>query len=185
VDHLLLPPHLSTVATARHFAASWARGLHLGAETVDRLELLTSELVANAVAHGVGGGANGPVLLGLSHVPAAGDGPATLLLCVTDTGRTSPTPRSASPDDERGRGLALVQLLAHSWGHTLGTPPGRPSPPVPLASAGVAGSGGGKTVWCTLLDTADRTRAVHAPASRRREPAARSGPAGRGTPANA
>ncbi|GAB2445495.1 ATP-binding protein [Streptosporangium sandarakinum] len=46
-------------------------------------------------------------------------------------GRTPPVLRDPGPDDEGGRGLCLVDLLARSWGHYR------------LAT-------GGKVVWCTL-----------------------------------
>jgi hypothetical protein len=47
---------------------------------------------------------------------------------VTDTSDTAPTPRVAADEDTSGRGMALVDALARSWGV-------RPAP------------GGGKTVW--------------------------------------
>ncbi|MGW7239800.1 ATP-binding protein [Streptomyces sp. NPDC054804] len=51
-------------------------------------------------------------------------------IVVTDTSRTRPTPGTPSPDDEHGRGLLLVEALAHDWG----------SEPVH----------GGKRVWAEL-----------------------------------
>ncbi|GAA3132244.1 ATP-binding protein [Streptosporangium carneum] len=56
----------------------------------------------------------------------------TVVLRVWDAGRTSPVLRDPGPDDEGGRGLYLVDLLASSWGYC------RPK-------------GGGKIVWCTLV----------------------------------
>lgn len=49
-------------------------------------------------------------------------------------GRTPPVLRDPGPDDEGGRGLCLVDILARSWGHYR------------LAA-------GGKVVWCTLATT--------------------------------
>ena len=51
-------------------------------------------------------------------------------IVVTDTSRTRPTTGTPSPDDEHGRGLLLVEALAHAWG----------SEPVH----------GGKRVWAEL-----------------------------------
>jgi anti-sigma regulatory factor (Ser/Thr protein kinase) len=39
-----------------------------------------------------------------------------LRVWVTDASDTLPEPRVASPDDESGRGLALVAALADDWG---------------------------------------------------------------------
>ncbi|MGV9533960.1 ATP-binding protein [Streptosporangium sandarakinum] len=63
------------------------------------------------------------------NVRHAGD---LVVLRVWDAaGRTPPVLRDPGPDDEGGRGLCLVDLLARSWGHYR------------LAT-------GGKVVWCTL-----------------------------------
>ncbi|MFF0626761.1 ATP-binding protein [Streptomyces sp. NPDC004296] len=75
-------------------------------ELADQLELLASELVSNAVRHG--GGDDVTVLLKVQGGSA--------LLEVTDHSGTEPIPRSAGADDEGGRGLALVGLLADVWG---------------------------------------------------------------------
>ncbi|MEU7983266.1 ATP-binding protein [Streptosporangium canum] len=58
----------------------------------------------------------------------AGD---TIVLRVWDASRTPPVLRTPDLDDEGGRGLCLVDLLARSWGYY------RPA-------------SGGKVVWCTL-----------------------------------
>ncbi|MFD8531468.1 ATP-binding protein [Streptosporangium canum] len=54
-----------------------------------------------------------------------------VVLRVWDACRTPPVLRVPDPDDEGGRGLCLVDLLARSWGYY------RPT-------------AGGKIVWCTL-----------------------------------
>jgi anti-sigma regulatory factor (Ser/Thr protein kinase) len=68
--------------------------------------LLVSELVTNAVKHGV------PpielaVLCGPEHV---------LQVRVRDAGNGLPTPVVAQAGEEGGRGLALTQLLSDDWG---------------------------------------------------------------------
>ncbi|MER6111258.1 ATP-binding protein [Streptomyces hirsutus] len=40
-------------------------------------------------------------------------------IVVTDTTRIRPAPAEPSKDDENGRGLLLVEALAHDWGSTL------------------------------------------------------------------
>jgi signal transduction histidine kinase len=71
------------------------------------VELLTAELVSNAVVHGPAGG---PVRVRLRVA-----GPYVRVE-VTDTGHGSPTVRHPEPTAASGRGLALVDALAESWG---------------------------------------------------------------------
>jgi hypothetical protein len=52
---------------------------------------------------------------------------------VTDANSVLPTPRVAAPDDESGRGLALVAALAEEWGSEART-----------------GNAIGKTTWFRL-----------------------------------
>ncbi|AZK97105.1 MULTISPECIES: ATP-binding protein [Streptomyces] len=70
----------------------------------DDAALLVSELVTNAVRHGVG-----PVSLCLY---AADE----LRIEVVDGSSEAPTPRRARPEDENGRGLDIVAAVAHRWG---------------------------------------------------------------------
>nr|WP_203943981.1 ATP-binding protein [Planotetraspora thailandica] len=77
-------------------------GMH---EMSDVAELLVSELVTNALCH-----ARGPVGLTLSTM----DG---LLRCeVEDAGTVVPHVYEATDDDEGGRGLGLLDMLACCWG---------------------------------------------------------------------
>ena len=71
---------------------------------MDDVLLATSELVANAVLHGEG-------TLTISVWP--GD---ALRVVVTDDGGATPHLRRHHPDDERGRGLFLVDALTTRWG---------------------------------------------------------------------
>jgi anti-sigma regulatory factor (Ser/Thr protein kinase) len=90
--------------------------------------LLTSELVTNAILH-----ARTPVQLG---VLVDGD---RALVCVADRLPESPmlSPRAHSHDRPGGRGLALVEDLADTWGTTTYR--------------------GGKTVWFVLQTAGDRS----------------------------
>lgn len=85
-------------------------------------ELLVSELVANAAEHGNGN----PITVALHRNSV----PAGITCEVTDTSPVAPTPRRAGPEDERGRGLAIIAALATASGV-------RPEP-------------AGKTTWFTL-----------------------------------
>jgi PAS domain S-box-containing protein len=67
--------------------------------------LLTSEILTNAVVHGLG-----PVRLRLRRT----DTEVTVI--VSDRGRYQPQPRLADLTDESGRGLSLLEMLATSWG---------------------------------------------------------------------
>lgn len=101
---------------------------HSGEITTDA-ELVVSELVANAVLHGAG-----QVTLDLRLLPEG------VRIAVADEGSGTPTPVRAGIEHQHGRGVALVELLADSWG---------------VAELPT----GGKEVWCVLRSApADRVR---------------------------
>jgi len=82
------------------------------AGAIEDTQLLVSELVTNAVTH-----SSGPIELRL-HFDKA-------LRCeVTDTTPGEPEARSATEDDESGRGLHLIEALADQWG-TIPTATGK------------------------------------------------------------
>jgi PAS domain S-box-containing protein len=93
----------------------------------DTASLLVSELLTNAVCH-----AEGPIRLGVRHSVSE------LVVEITDRSPHLPRQQSGDADDEHGRGLILVDALAHSWG----TRPGLD----------------GKTVWFSLLTGPAQTR---------------------------
>jgi anti-sigma regulatory factor (Ser/Thr protein kinase) len=68
--------------------------------------LLTSELVTNAIMHGLGE----PVTLAIAC------GPGQLRVDVQDGSRTLPLLAQAPGDAETGRGLMLVDSLSAEWG---------------------------------------------------------------------
>jgi anti-sigma regulatory factor (Ser/Thr protein kinase) len=94
----------ASVAAGRRFVAAllddWAC-----AHLTDTATLLTSEVLTNAVVHGLG-----PVRLRLRRT----DTEVTVI--VSDRGRYQPQPRLADLTDESGRGLSLLEMLATSWG---------------------------------------------------------------------
>lgn len=94
---------LSAIAEARRFTGQFLMGSHDDARYV--AELLTSELVSNAVEHG-----SGHIRLSLDCV----DG--ILRVRVRDASPHQPVLRRPTLGDERGRGLLLVERLALAWG---------------------------------------------------------------------
>lgn len=89
----------------------------------DDLRLIASELVTNALIH-----TPGPVEIGLST------GPDHVRIEVSDPIRMAPAVSRADPDDDHGRGLAIVASLSRAWGTDL-----RPD---------------GKTVWAEVAISA-------------------------------
>jgi anti-sigma regulatory factor (Ser/Thr protein kinase) len=95
-----------------------AQGGYYDPQLVDRLVLVTSELVTNAILH-----ARTEVGLDVNVDESS------IVLEVTDSSpATIPPPRVPDPEDTSGRGLFLVDVLSDAWG---------------VRSL----DGGGKTVW--------------------------------------
>lgn len=79
-------------------------------QLVDVAKQVVTELVANAVEH------TDASTVGASITRT---GTESARIVVTDTSRTRPTPGRPAADDENGRGLVLVDALAHAWGSEL------------------------------------------------------------------
>ena len=105
---LELSPRTSGVADARHAVTDWCECWRL-THLTDAVELLVSELVTNAVVHG----------LGAVRVLADFDG-TRIRVEVHDHDPIPPRPHvtAATELDEHGRGLQLVAMLADRWGST-------------------------------------------------------------------
>lgn len=103
---------------ARRAVRRQLEGWAVPAEVVDELELITSELVTNAFVH-----ARPPIDLRLRHTAHE------VVLEVQDRAVLRPRRRRPDDDDEHGRGLNIVEVLATDWG--------------------TRSSESGKTVWCT------------------------------------
>lgn len=93
----------------------------MSSDLISIAQLLTSELVTNALAHGTGE----------IHLRVA-DEKGHLRVEVSDEARVAPRRRDVGTQDESGRGLMLVERLSAAWG--VRSSRGRP----------------GKTVWFTL-----------------------------------
>ncbi|MFF2146712.1 ATP-binding protein [Kitasatospora sp. NPDC058190] len=94
---------------ARHLLRAYLAALPTGDRYHDAAELLLGELFANAVQHS---GAPADRLIEIRFA-VSGD---RLRIEVHDAGTGRPSIRSATPSDERGRGLFLVNELAERWG---------------------------------------------------------------------
>ncbi len=94
----------ASVPAGRRFVAArlddWACS-----HVTETAALLTSEILTNAVVHGLG-----PVTLRLRRTDTE------VAVIVSDASRYLPQPRLAGPADESGRGLNLLEVLAASWG---------------------------------------------------------------------
>ncbi|MER7129161.1 ATP-binding protein [Streptosporangium saharense] len=97
-------------------AREWARGLLAGrivGPVLDDVLLLLSEVVTNAVTHSDSGREpGGQVTVRMTYAP--GD----IRVEVADEGSSTsaPTVRTPGLDEDGGRGLWLVNLLATTWG---------------------------------------------------------------------
>lgn len=98
---------LASVADARRFVSDSATAWAIPREQARDLVQIVSELAANAVDHSPG----------LRMTVTASLGPGAATVSVTDGGPTQPlNAKAAADDDERGRGLAIVDVLADQWG---------------------------------------------------------------------
>jgi anti-sigma regulatory factor (Ser/Thr protein kinase) len=113
-----LPPEPASATRARQLARDQLRVV-CSPEVLDTVALLVTELVTNAILH-----AGTPLHLEIHAQPDH------IRLCVEDTSPRQPEVHHYESDAVTGRGLALVEQLATSWG-------------VDRTSAG-------KVVWCEI-----------------------------------
>lgn len=88
-------------------------GLPLSDQTLETVELLAGEVIANAVLY-----TDAPCDVAVTRSDER------LRVEVTDTDASLPSAVEAGPNDEGGRGLLLVNALADAWG-TQPEPPGK------------------------------------------------------------
>ncbi len=113
-----LPPEPSSATRARTLTRERLEE-SCSRDTLDTVALLVTELVTNAILH-----ARTPLLLTLESRPDH------VRICVEDRSNDQPAVRSYESDAVTGRGLALVEQLASTWG--VDTTPS------------------GKVVWCEV-----------------------------------
>ncbi|MFI5648578.1 ATP-binding protein [Kitasatospora sp. NPDC051705] len=104
-----LDPRAASTPLARHLLRAYLAALPSGDRYADVAELLLGELFANAVQPSDAP----PDRLIEVRFAVIGD---RLRLEVHDAGAGRPSVHSATPDDEHGRGLLLVNELAERWG---------------------------------------------------------------------
>lgn len=107
----MLNPHPTSVGAARRFVRDVLMSRQLPDGVVNTVELLTSELVTNAIVHG----RSGPQL-----VVEINEG--LVRVAVRDLSPESPVRRLSRIDDLSGRGIVIVDELASAWGvdHEVG-----------------------------------------------------------------
>ena len=120
MERLRVDARPSAVPTARHWVVDTCTACSAEVD-LGVLELLTTEVVANAVLHG-----EGPVCIDLT----CEDG--WVRVSVGDADPRRPVVRHVGAGATGGRGMALVDALADRWGAD-------------------AAPGGGKAVWFELL----------------------------------
>ena len=106
-DELVVVAERSAPRAARHWVMRAIAGAGVGGASNQVIELLTGELVSNAVVHGPAGE---PV-----RVAVRVDGPV-VRVAVSDRGGGTPRVRHAEPTAPSGRGMALVEALSTVWG---------------------------------------------------------------------
>ena len=95
------------VPSARRFV----RGVLAGSPRADDMELIASELITNSILHTPAGeGGEFTVCI------RTGTGWARIEVSDTGTGQWHPR-HDSRPDDEYGRGLAIIAALADKFGH--------------------------------------------------------------------
>jgi anti-sigma regulatory factor (Ser/Thr protein kinase) len=104
VAELQLPPDYTAAARARRFVRATLESWSLD-EVIDDAELLTSELVTNAVLH-----ARSSARVEIEY----DGGPVRVSVC--DSSPSPPRVRDYGPQAVTGRGMVLVDRIAHRWG---------------------------------------------------------------------
>jgi anti-sigma regulatory factor (Ser/Thr protein kinase) len=103
----VLNAHPTSVGAARRFVRDVLMSRQIADRVVRTVELLTSEVVTNAIVHG----RSGPQL-------AVAVGDDVVRVEVRDTSPDPPVRRLSRIDDPSGRGVVIVDELASAWGVT-------------------------------------------------------------------
>jgi anti-sigma regulatory factor (Ser/Thr protein kinase) len=107
---LALPGIPESVPVARRRVRA-ALGFHGLGEFIEDAEVITAELVANAVQHACEDGTKAiGVILAHAGIPAA------VTVAVSDSSPHVPVRRDMPAGGEQGRGLQIVEALSAHWG---------------------------------------------------------------------
>ena len=101
----LLPGDVTTPAAARRFVRIALESVEADPVVIETAELLTTELVTNAVVH-----------VGCKSQLSIRVGGGSVRVEVTDPDDRLPTMAAPDPDAIGGRGLIIVNGLASAWG---------------------------------------------------------------------
>ncbi|MDQ4070922.1 MAG: ATP-binding protein [Actinomycetota bacterium] len=101
----MLNPHPTSVGTARRFVRDVLVSRRVPDGVVSTVELLTSEVVTNAIVHADSG----------TQLAVRVDDDC-VRVAVRDASRRTPVRGPASLDDVSGRGVLIVDELASAWG---------------------------------------------------------------------
>ncbi len=104
---VVLPGQRQSVAIGRHWVLDCASGHGLDGVLGQIIELLSSELLTNAVLHGASGSA---VALAVRVTTVS------VRVSVSDGGRQTPVVVHSGPSDLHGRGMAIVEAMSQRWG---------------------------------------------------------------------
>lgn len=107
---LELPPQRRSVAVGRHWVVRVAAAAGVTGMANQVVELLASELLSNAVLHGTRPAPDRPILIEFG----LGDG--VVRVQVTDNVVAPPMVLHPEPIAPAGRGMAIVDAMAHRWG---------------------------------------------------------------------
>jgi anti-sigma regulatory factor (Ser/Thr protein kinase) len=111
---LALPGTPESVPIARRRVRA-ALGLHGLGDFAEDAEIITSELVANAVQHACQDGTKTIGVI-LTHAGT----PAAVTVTVSDSSPYGPIRRDTTAGSEQGRGLQIVEALSAHWGWRRG-----------------------------------------------------------------
>lgn len=110
---ITVPSVPSAAALARHFAGTTLMQWRLDG-LVDIVEIVTNEIVANAIRAGSAtDSTDGENEIRVRVVVVGG----RLFVSVLDQARGIPVVQDAGPDAESGRGLGIVDALCSRWGY--------------------------------------------------------------------
>ncbi len=104
---LELPPQRRSVAVGRHWVVRVAAASGVTGMANQVVELLSSEVLANAVLHGA---AERPIRIEFESEDH------TVRVSVTDSVPTRPVVLHPEPIAPAGRGMAIVEAMSHRWG---------------------------------------------------------------------